>query len=148
MENARKLAVIATFRATRRKKLMIRLIVNRIDLATNMKRRETEGCQPLNRDRQLQGITLEYVIEKRSLDQALNAKEFAVCAGVSYSTARHWFHLPGFPVFHGVIFWQDFVHWRAGQYGLESPLVPHHNSDNATSTSNLPPRAAHILLDA
>jgi len=69
-------------------------------------------------DKQLQGIALESVLEKRCLDQALNAKEFAVCAGVSYSTARSWFHLSGFPAFRGVIVWQDFVQWRTNQNGL------------------------------
>jgi len=44
-------------------------------------------------DKQLRGITLEAVMEKRRLDQALNAKEFAVCAGVSYSTALAGFTL-------------------------------------------------------
>jgi len=52
-------------------------------------------------DKQLRGIRLKDVLEKRRLDQALNAKEFAVLAGISYSTAREWFHLPGFPVFRG-----------------------------------------------
>ena len=99
-------------------------------------------------DKQLQGITLETVLEKRRLDQALNAKEFAVCAGVSYSTARDWFHLPGFPAFGGVIFWQDFVQWRAGQNGFKSPLLPQRDSDTAAAASKLPPRAAQILLDA
>jgi hypothetical protein len=102
-------------------------------------------------DKQLQGITLESVLEKRRLDQALNAKEFAVCAGVSYSTARCWFHLHGFPAFHGVIFWQDFVQWRAHQNGIAihpENLLPHHNVDTATPVSNLPPRAAQILLDS
>src|ERR1017187_10277448 len=100
-------------------------------------------------DKQLQGITLESVLEKRRLDQALNAKEFAVCAGVSYSTARSWFHLAGFPVFHGVIFWQDFVRWRTSQNGFanQSENLPHHN-DGTTGASTLPPRAAHILLEA
>ena len=60
-------------------------------------------------DKQLRSIKLKDVLEKRRLDQALNAKEFAVAAGISYSTAREWFRLPGFPVFRGVIFWQDFV---------------------------------------
>src|SRR5271154_6110323 len=106
-----------------------------------MKHRHTE-------DKQLQGITLEAVMEKRRLDQALNAKEFAVCAGVSYSTARSWFHLPGFPVFHGVIFWQDFVQWRARQNGLQMPFLPQGNADTGTPASNLPPRALQILLDA
>jgi hypothetical protein len=99
-------------------------------------------------DKQLQGITLEAVLEKRRLDQALNAKEFAVCAGVSYSTARDWFHMPGFPAFRGVIFWQDFVQWRAGQNGFKSPSPQHHDADTSAATSKLPPRAAQILLDA
>ena len=99
-------------------------------------------------DRQLQGITLDSVMEKRRLDQALNAKEFAVCAGLSYSTARHWFHLPGFPVFHGVIFWQDFVQWRAAHHGQSSPSTSQGRSDPAIALSQLPPQAAHILLDS
>jgi hypothetical protein len=102
----------------------------------------------IHQDKQLQGITLESVMEKRRLDQAMNAKEFAVCAGVSYSVARCWFHLPGFPVFHGVIFWQDFVHWRTHHQGL--PELPVNTSEhNAIHTSSgLPPRAARILLEA
>jgi hypothetical protein len=101
-------------------------------------------------DKQLQGITLESVLEKRRLDQALNAKEFAVCAGVSYSTARSWFHLVGFPVFHGVIFWQDFVRWRTDHTGLagQPENLPHHNGKTAAALSTLPPRAAQILLDS
>ena len=99
-------------------------------------------------DKQLQGISLESVLEKRRLDQALNAKEFAVCAGVSYSTARSWFHLAGFPAFRGVIFWQDFVQWRTGHNGFKNPAIPQHNGGTAAALSALPPRAAQILLDA
>jgi hypothetical protein len=101
-------------------------------------------------DKQLQGITLELVLEKRQLDQALNAKEFAVCAGISYSTARSWFHLPGFPVFHGVIFWQDFVHWRVGQNELarQPDNGSHKNGNTGEAPSTLPPRAMQILFDA
>jgi len=108
-----------------------------------MKLRHTE-------DKQLQGIALESVLEKRRLDQAMNAKEFAVCAGVSYSTARSWFHLAGFPAFHGVIFWQDFVKWRTGQNGFTGQLesLPHRNGVQATASSSLPARAARILLEA
>src|ERR1700678_1123611 len=103
-----------------------------------MKSRHTE-------DKQLQGITLEAVLEKRRLDQALNAKEFAVCAGVSYSTARDWFHLAGFPAFQGVVFWQDFVQWRTHQNGVatQPESLPRPNAGQ-TATS-LPPRAASIL---
>jgi len=80
-----------------------------------MKPSQKKPVTAKSRDKQLAGVSLELVLEKRRLDQALNAKEFAVCAGVSYSTARDWFRLPGFPVFHGVIFWQDFVAWRAAR---------------------------------
>src|SRR5277367_5106960 len=101
-------------------------------------------------DKQLQGIALEAVLEKQRLGQAMNAKEFAVCAGVSYSTARSWFRLPGFPVFHGVIFWQDFVEWRIGQNGIKNPAesLPVNNGIAPANASNLPPRAARILMDA
>jgi hypothetical protein len=99
-------------------------------------------------DKQLQGVALETVLEKRRLDQALNAKEFAVSVGVSYSTARSWFHLPGFPVFHGVVFWSDFVQWRAEHYGLEHPPIPQPSNDNVIANPGLPPRAAKILLDS
>jgi len=71
-------------------------------------------------DKQLRGIRLMDVLEKRRLDQALNAKEFAVLTGVSCSTACGWFHLPRSPVFRGVIFWQDFVWWRTAQNGLRN----------------------------
>ena len=64
-----------------------------------MKHRDSETTLYRKHDKQLQGVTLESVMEKRRLDQALNAKEFAVCAGVSYSTARNWFHLPDFSRF-------------------------------------------------
>jgi hypothetical protein len=86
-------------------------------------------------------------MEKRRLDQALNAKEFAVCAGVSYTTARHWFHLPGFPVFHGVIFWQDFVQWRATHNGMSNPPESPPQQAAPQNASGFPPRAAQILLE-
>ena len=98
-------------------------------------------------DKQLQGIALEAVLEKRRLDQALTAKEFAVCAGVSYSTARGWFHLPGFPCFRGVVFWEDFVRWRTGQHALKDVAPPKPKPTIAPFTP-LPPRAAQILLEA
>jgi hypothetical protein len=82
------------------------------------------------------------------LDQALNAKEFAVCAGVSYSTARGWFHLAGFPAFHGVIFWQDFVQWRRSQDDFRNAPPPRHKEDAAAAIPTLPPRAAQILMEA
>ena len=99
-------------------------------------------------EKQLRDIRLEDVLKKRRLDQALNVKEFAVCAGVSYSTARGWFRLPGFPAFRGVIFWQDFVRWRTDQNGFHSEKFPHRNGDTATTPSSLPPRAAQILQQA
>ena len=115
---------------------------------TDMKASDTEVLSVQRQDKQLRGIALESVLEKRRLDQALNAKEFAVCAGISYSTARDWFHLPGFPAFHGVVFWQDFVHWRTHPNGLavDAESLPQPNAVQAAS--GLPPRAASILLEA
>ena len=112
-----------------------------------MKPNHTETLLQQRQDKQLQGISLESVLEKRRLDQALNAKEFAVCAGVSYSTARCWFHLAGFPAFQGVIFWQDFVQWRASQNGFGNPSLPQRSGDTAPAAPPLPQRAAQILLE-
>jgi hypothetical protein len=143
----RKVAVRATFQRTTALKSGI-LGLNRVQIMPDTQQPETDTSSHQIQDKQLQGIALDSVLEKRRLDQALNAKEFAVCAGVSYSTARSWFHLPGFPAFHGFIFWQDFVHWRANQTGLENPSSPQRNDDAAAITANLPPRAAQILFDA
>ena len=110
-----------------------------------MKPRHTLSAQ--TQDKQLRDIALESVLEKRRLDQALNAKEFAVCAGVSYSTARSWFRLPGFPSFRGVIFWQDFASWRTGQNGFKNP-APVERSGVTALASNLPARASRILQEA
>ena len=93
--------------------------------------------------KQLRGVKLKDVLEKRRLDQALNAKEFAVVAGISYSTAREWFRLPGFPVFRGVLFWKDFEFWRTAQIHLPAAIA--HRSNNEY---DLPPRALKILREA
>ena len=86
---------------------------------------------------------------------ALNIKEFAVLAGVSYSVAREWFQLKGFPRFEGVVFWQDFVVWRNHRNGAiaadkNSPqpaasLLP---ESKHPATLGLPPRAAQILHES
>jgi hypothetical protein len=113
-----------------------------------MKAPDTETISAQTQDKQLQGIAIECVMEKRRLDQALNAKEFAVCAGVSYSTAREWFHLPGFPVFRGVIFWQDFVQWRTKQNGRANQPESLPQLGGVQTATGLPPRAASILIEA
>src|ERR1700730_6706155 len=110
--------------------------------------RDVERLPAQRQDKQLQGIELGSVMEKRRLDQALNAKEFAVCAGVSYSTARNWFHLPGFPVFRGVIFWQDFVQWRTNQKGMTNQPESLSERKCAQTATGPPPRAARILLES
>ena len=71
-------------------------------------------------DKQLSGIKLKVVLEKQWLGQALNSKEFAVLAGISYSTPREWFHIQNFPTFNGVVFWEDFVMWRQRRTGIAS----------------------------
>jgi hypothetical protein len=99
-------------------------------------------------DKQLRGIRLKDVLERRRLDQALNAKEFAVLAGISYSTAREWFHLPGFPVFRGVVFWQDFAQWRTGRNIFKGQSEKISQPNDEKTVSNLPPRAEQILRAA
>src|SRR5437016_3238097 len=112
-----------------------------------MKQTDNESHESQHQEKQLQGVAIESVLEKRRLDQALNAKEFAVCAGVSYSTARGWFHMPGFPAFRGVVFWQDFVRWRAEQHAFKSQALSQPSTNAIATPSNLPPRAAQILFD-
>ena len=99
-------------------------------------------------DKQLRGIRLEDVLEKRRLDQALNAKEFAVLVGISYSTAREWFHIASFPVFRGVVFWQDFVEWRTGRNNFKGQGEKNSHPNDDKTVSNLPPRAEQILRQA
>lgn len=102
---------------------------------------------PKSKDKQLQAISLEKVLDKKTLDQALNAKEFAICAGVSYSIARKWFRLPDFPVIQGVVFWKDFVKWREKQRKPEG-LAINQQVVARSFTGALPPRASQILRDA
>jgi hypothetical protein len=78
-------------------------------------------------------------------------------AGISYSTARAWFGLPGFPAFRGVVFWSDFVQWRHAETGLRGshaqgwrqsePNNPK-GAMNLEGKAKLPPRAADILAEA
>ena len=113
------------------------------------------GLHSMPQDKQLAGVKLDDVQEKRRLDQALNAKEFAVLAGVCYSTAREWFRLPGFPVVQGVVFWEDFVQWRRRQTGLSAPndsasqqARPGDNGAPLQPGVRLSPQAARILAEA
>jgi hypothetical protein len=106
-------------------------------------------------DKQLRGVKIGDVLRKRELDQALNTKEFAVLTGISYSTAREWFRLPGFPVLHGVVFWGDFVQWRQTKTGLtelKATISPNENSEDNNSGSKtnikLSARASRILSEA
>jgi hypothetical protein len=107
----------------------------------------------MTRDKQLSNISLDEVIEKRRLDQALNAKEFAVLAGVSYSTARAWFRQEGFPSVSGVVFWQDFVQWRKAQAGVKlgdgekAPVDSRDKSASDTRRVVFTGKAAKILAE-
>ena len=108
----------------------------------------------MTRDKQLLSIDLGQVIEKRRLDQALNAKEFAVLAGISYSTARTWFRQPGFPCLSGVVFWDDFVRWRNAKTGLNQSSArtmqaPANASGDATrAPAMFTGKAAKLLAEA
>jgi hypothetical protein len=112
-----------------------------------MRSRGSDSIPPHSEDKQLQDIDLQSVLAKRRLDQALNVKEFAVCAGLSYSTARAWFNLPGFPAIRGVVFWQDFVQWRTQHHGSGEKASHPEQNGAVPKATNLPPRAEHILRD-
>ena len=105
----------------------------------------------MTQDKQLHRVSLDRVVEKRRLGQALNAKEFAVLAGVSYSAAREWFRLPGFPVFRGVVFWQDFTDWRRARACVVEGSVESTSAVSALasgiSARDLPARAVRILQE-
>ncbi len=107
-----------------------------------------------SRDKQLVRLELADVMKRRRLDQALNMKQFAIAAGISYSTACHWFKLPGFPTIGGVVFWNDFVEWRRSRSGLTDlknpprptpPPPPPPYKTRAEWIESLPPRARRIL---
>jgi len=101
-------------------------------------------------DKQLRGISLEAILEKRRLDQAMNMKEFAVCAGICYSAARRFFRLDGFPVISGMVFWQDFVKWRNSHIGpaVKADDVSTLRTNGTANYASLPPRASRILLES
>jgi hypothetical protein len=109
------------------------------------------GGELVAQDRQLYGVSLDEVVEKRRLGQALNAKEFAVLAGISYSTPREWFHSSGFPVFRGLVFWQDFTDWRRAQVHIGEEIVESTSAiadrETRISANVLPARAARILQE-
>ena len=100
-------------------------------------------------DKQLFGIKLKAVLQKQRLGQALNAKEFAVLAGVSYSTSREWFHIQNFPAFNGVVFWEDFVMWRQRRTGVASIRDSDEPEKNKSPLKNydlnLPAKARNLL---
>jgi len=102
-------------------------------------------------DRQLAGLNRRSVLEKRKADLALNAKEFAVGAGMSYSAARDLFRQPGFPLVKNVVFWSDFELWRRSRI-VASPHAA--EPTNGTTPARpkplqgLPARAQRILSEA
>src|SRR6185369_6989291 len=97
------------------------------------------------KDKHLQSVKLQDVLDKRRLGQPVNAKEFAVLTAISYSRAREWFRLPGFPALRGVVFWEDFVRWRNAQSSAEK--VAQAQPANSFANGALPPRSAQILLE-
>jgi len=100
-------------------------------------------------DKQLQGIALESVLEKRRLDQALNAKEFAVCAGYPTRRRATGFTCPASCLSRGC-FLAGLCPMAHGQNGVARQPVslPDRNCVQAAAAASLPPRAARILLEA
>jgi hypothetical protein len=97
--------------------------------------------------------------EKRYKGKALSLREFAQAGGISYSLAIAFSKEPGFPIFHGKIWWEDFVMWRrqAIQYSPHRSMLEDHppDADHTVSESvpksdlqvSLPPRAARLLAE-
>jgi hypothetical protein len=105
----------------------------------------------MTQDKQLSGIKLKVVLQKQQLGQALNVKEFAVLAGICYSTAREWFRIKGFPAFNGKVFWQDFFMWRQRQTGVSACVTDATEKvqpSPKTSNLNFPERARNLLSQA
>jgi hypothetical protein len=107
----------------------------------------------LPRDKQLRTVNLSEVMEKCRLDQALSIKEFAVRAGISYSTAREWFKLSGFPATRGMVFYSDFQQWRNERHPernlSDSNVRVNTGVEDCSSTAKaLPFRASQILAEA
>jgi hypothetical protein len=97
--------------------------------------------------------------EKRSQGKALNLREFAQAGGISYSLAIAFSKEPGFPIFRGKIWWEDFVMWRrqAIQYSPHHYTLEDHPPDAGRTAdepipkndlqASLPPRAARLLAE-
>ena len=97
--------------------------------------------------------------EKRSQGKALSLREFAQAGGISYSLAIALSKEPGFPIFHGKIWWEDFVMWRrqAIQYSPHHYKLEDHPPDAGRTAdesvpksdlqASLPPRAARLLAE-
>lgn len=99
------------------------------------------GKRTSSGDKQLRGIRLNEVLDKRRKDMALNVKEFAVASAISYSSARSWFRLPGFPAVKRMIFWSDFERWRWNRN-----LNADNSADSVPAVVEVPPtRSPHGL---
>ena len=97
--------------------------------------------------------------EERIPRQGSQLREFAQAGGISYSLAIALSKEPGFPIFHGKIWWEDFVMWRRQaiqhsphHYMLEDhPPDAGHKADESIPKSDLqaslPPRAARLLAE-
>lgn len=97
--------------------------------------------------------------EKRAQDKALSLREFAQAGGISYSLAITLAKEPGFPIFHGKIWWEDFVLWRRQVIQRapdrhtpeDRPAGEGHRPGESISKSDLPaslpPRAARLLAE-
>jgi hypothetical protein len=97
--------------------------------------------------------------EKRSQGKALSLREFAQAGGISYSLAISLSKEPGFPIFHGKIWWDDFVMWRrqAIQHSPRHHTPEDHLPDAGHTVdesapkndlqASLPPRAARLLAE-
>jgi hypothetical protein len=99
-------------------------------------------------DKQLQGITLESVLEKRRLDQALNAKEFAVLRWRLLFHGARLVPCSWLPVLSRGDLLAGFCGVAHGQNGVTARAAAPRSSAEVASAQGLPARAARILLEA
>ncbi len=108
-------------------------------------------------EERLTRIDVGVVKAKAGRGAGLNAEEFAVHAGYSYTAARALFREAGFPVIRGLVTWDDWVIYRRQQSGISRRprkeagprMSPADRSDEPGPTrglpTSLPPRAARLL---
>jgi hypothetical protein len=65
----------------------------------------------MTRDKRIVGV-IESARRKREEGSGLCVKEWCALAGYGYDQGLATTHKPGFPIFQGLIVWEDWTRWR------------------------------------